>query len=132
MSQRMPAVPSRRGNRASGTGSGRISAILFDKDGTLIDYHLSWRNVNETAALHAAGGDAALAAHLLREGGADPVTGRVAPGTVLAAGTPHEIAALFIAAGSRLGREELTADLEQIFFAGVEDAVPVDIQDVVS
>jgi phosphoglycolate phosphatase len=125
MSQRVPAISPRSGNRASGARSGRISAILFDKDGTLVDYHLSWRKVNETAALHAAGGDAALAAHLLREGGADPATGRVAPGTLLAAGTPFEIAAAFIAAGSRLDHQQLTADLERIFCAGVEHAVPV-------
>ena len=35
----------------------KISAILFDKDGTLLDYHLSWQPINARAALWAAAGD---------------------------------------------------------------------------
>jgi phosphoglycolate phosphatase len=119
-----PAAP-RKNDFARSAAIKGISGILFDKDGTLLDYHLSWQHLNVKAALHAAGGDAALAAHLLREGGADPKTGRVAPGTVLAAGTTREIAAAFIAAGSQMSHEVLTADVDRIFCGGVETAVPV-------
>ncbi|MCL4766356.1 MAG: HAD family hydrolase [Hyphomicrobiaceae bacterium] len=102
-----------------------ISAILFDKDGTLIDYHLSWRPINDRAALHAARGDERLAARLLQLAGADPATGRVAADSLLAAATPRDIAAAWIAAGSPFTLGPLAGDLDRIFCAGVEDAVPV-------
>jgi phosphoglycolate phosphatase len=102
-----------------------ISAILFDKDGTLLDYHLSWRPINERTAWHAARGDAELARHLMTVGGADPLTGRVAPDSLFAAATPRAIAAAFIAAGSPFELDELTADMDLIFRNGVENVVAV-------
>ena len=52
-----------------------IQAILFDKDGTLIDYHKSWEPTNRRAAALASGGDAELALRLLERGGTDePMT----------------------------------------------------------
>jgi hypothetical protein len=50
----------------------RLRGLLFDKDGTLLDYAASWIPINRRAADLASDGDAALAAHLLRVGGADP------------------------------------------------------------
>lgn len=69
-----------------------IRGILFDKDGTLFDYHASWAPVNAGAALEAARGDTALADTLLRAGGLDPATGRYASGSLLAAAHTGEIA----------------------------------------
>lgn len=69
-----------------------IKGILFDKDGTLFDYHASWAPVNAGAALEAARGDADLADALLRAGGLDPATGRYASGSLLAAAHTGEIA----------------------------------------
>ena len=74
-----------------------IGAILFDKDGTLIDYWLTWVPINREVALFAAGGDSGLAHALLRVGGQDPATDRVVPGSVLAAGSVDDIAAAFAA-----------------------------------
>jgi tetraacyldisaccharide 4'-kinase len=54
----------------------KISAILFDKDGTLLDFDKSWQPVNRKAALFAARGDQTLADHLMRVCGMDPVTGK--------------------------------------------------------
>ena len=70
----------------------QIKGILFDKDGTLFDYHASWAPVNAGAALEAARGDAVLADRLLRAGGLDPATGRYASGSLLAAAHTGEIA----------------------------------------
>jgi len=56
-----------------------ISGILFDKDGTLLDYARSWVPVNYELARIAAGDDAALARRLLLAGGMDPDTGHVLP-----------------------------------------------------
>ena len=70
-----------------------IKAILFDKDGTLIDYHATWAPVNRAVALKVAQGDKGLADRLLTVGGHDPVTDRIGSGTLLGAGTNEEIAA---------------------------------------
>ncbi len=72
-----------------------IRGVLFDKDGTLLDYARTWTPINRDVALLAAAGDVAMADALLRLGGQDPVTGAMQPGSVLAAGTHDEIAALF-------------------------------------
>ena len=49
-----------------------IRAILFDKDGTIIDYWKTWVPINREVALFAAGGDPLLADELLCAGGHDP------------------------------------------------------------
>ena len=54
-----------------------IRGILFDKDGTIIDYARTWVPLNREAANFAAGGDVALAAELLRAHGQDPDTDAV-------------------------------------------------------
>jgi phosphoglycolate phosphatase len=72
-----------------------IRGILFDKDGTLVDYRRTWVPINREVASYAAGGDATLAADLLRRNGHDPVTDRITAGSVLAAGSIAEIARAF-------------------------------------
>lgn len=71
-----------------------IRAVLFDKDGTLIDFHATWAGFARRAALDAAGHDAARAAHLLEALGLDAETARFRPGSVLAAGTGAQVAAV--------------------------------------
>jgi phosphoglycolate phosphatase len=103
----------------------RITAILFDKDGTLLDYHATWAPVNDLAAGFAAGGDADLKQRLLTLGGLDPATGHYRAGSLLAAANAREIAAAWIAAGSAYAPSELTAALDRIFTDGVGNAVQV-------
>jgi phosphoglycolate phosphatase len=62
-----------------------ITAVLFDKDGTLLDYHATWAPVNVQSAAFAAGGDAELQQRLLTLGGLDPATGHYRAGSLLAA-----------------------------------------------
>lgn len=69
-----------------------IRGILFDKDGTLLDYHQTWMPVNRAVARQLANGDPALTESLLVVGGYDPVCDRVASGALLAAGNNLEIA----------------------------------------
>lgn len=102
-----------------------IKAILFDKDGTLLDYHRSWAPINERSAAHASQGDTALEARLLALGGLDIATGRYRSGSLLAAGNVAEIAAAWIAAGSPFEAATLTRELDGIFCAGVAAVVPV-------
>lgn len=102
-----------------------IRAILFDKDGTLIDYQKTWGPMNVEAARLAAGGDAALARRLLELGGMDPDTRITRGDTLLAAASNHEIAEAWVAAGSPFGVDELAARLDALFTAGAAGAVPV-------
>ncbi|WP_182084049.1 HAD family hydrolase [Aureimonas sp. ME7] len=102
-----------------------IEAVLFDKDGTLIDYHRSWEPTNRRAAKLAARGDEALERRLLQLGGTDPETGVTRAGSLLAAGNTSEIADAFIAAGSLFEPGDLVARLDALFIAAADDAVPV-------
>ncbi|HRD77161.1 MAG TPA: HAD-IA family hydrolase [Hyphomicrobiaceae bacterium] len=95
-----------------------IRAILFDKDGTIIDYWRTWVPINREVALFAANGDTALAEELLRAGGHDPATDRVTPGSVLAAGSVDDIAGAF---RTRLGSRapsRLEREIDRIFSEG--------------
>ena len=104
----------------------KIAGILFDKDGTLLDYHRSWLPANRGAALMAADGDAAMAERLLALGGYDPVREVILPGSVLAAGTTAEIAALWAESLPGCEVDALTARIDGVFVAaGRTDATPV-------
>lgn len=102
-----------------------ISGILFDKDGTLLDYAKSWVPVNYELARIAAKGDAELARTLLVACGMDPDTGHVAPDTLLAAGNTVEIAGGMVAAGSPMGLDELSALFDGLFSRSAAMAVAV-------
>src|SRR5471030_509342 len=64
-----------------------IELAVFDKDGTLIDFHHLWgrkARLAVEAAVTAAGGDPALASRLYHSIGFDPATGRPAANGLLA------------------------------------------------
>lgn len=95
-----------------------VRGILFDKDGTLLDYWRTWIPINRQAALYAAGGNAALADELLRLGGHDAATDRVTPNTPLAAGSFNDIAEAFASHPDVPAAPELVAGIERIFCEG--------------
>jgi phosphoglycolate phosphatase len=95
-----------------------IRGILFDKDGTIIDYWRTWVPINREVALFAAKGDAALAAELLRLGGHDPATDRVTPGSALAAGSVEDIAEAFAVHLGAAAPPDLATSIEAIFRRG--------------
>lgn len=72
-----------------------LRGILFDKDGTLLDYHATWMPANFAVATNLSGGDAAKAEMLLMLGGWDKSTGRVRSGSPMAAGDLTEITQLW-------------------------------------
>lgn len=74
------------------TGNARIKGLLFDKDGTLLDFHATWTPVYDRVAQELAAGDAELARRLLEHGGKDPLSGRYRPGSLMAQGNTREIA----------------------------------------
>ena len=102
-----------------------IRGILFDKDGTLLDYEASWGPVNRRAAELAAQGDPALADRLLALAGIDLATGRAAADSVISAGTAVDIANVWVRGGAPFERDRLARALDDLFCAAVEDMVPV-------
>lgn len=95
-----------------------IRGILFDKDGTIVDYWRTWLPVNRDAALYAARGDKSLAVELLRLGGQDPATDRITPGAPLAAGDFMDIASAFAAHPGVASASDLVAGIEAVFLKG--------------
>jgi len=73
----------------------RIRGILFDKDGTLIDFDATWAAVARKMALTAAAGDEDAAGRLLDLSGFDAASGRFRADSVFAAGTNAEVVALW-------------------------------------
>ncbi|KQV32321.1 haloacid dehalogenase [Rhizobium sp. Root1203] len=102
-----------------------IKGILFDKDGTLLDYDESWLPVNRELARIASEGDPRLADRLLLACGMDPATGHIVPDSLLAAGNTRQIADGLVAAGSRVDAVELTIKLDELFSNAAEFSVPV-------
>ena len=101
-----------------------IKAILFDKDGTLLDYHATWTEVNLKAATTAARGEADLARELLMLADADPETGRAEAGGLFAAGNSAEIAEAWISQEVDWSRAALIACIDEIFTAAKRCAYP--------
>lgn len=107
------------------SAAAHIKGILFDKDGTLLDYDESWLPVNRELARIAAKGDQALADRLLAACGMDPETGHIVPDSLLAAGNTRQIAEGLVAAGSMVDVDELTARLDDLFSSAAQFSVPV-------
>lgn len=102
-----------------------LAGILFDKDGTLLDYDATWMPLNKNAALAAAGGDAVEAERLLVATGYDPAKDSHKPNSLLVSASNDEIAGSWAA---MLGEDpaELTARITEIFEGGSgETAVAV-------
>ncbi|MCO5063588.1 MAG: HAD family hydrolase [Rhizobiaceae bacterium] len=72
-----------------------IRGILFDKDGTLVDFHATWHAIGDALALEAAGGDRGRADVLMDAAGYDAAGDRFRADSVFAAGTNADIVALW-------------------------------------
>ncbi len=103
-----------------------IEGVLFDKDGTLLDFQATWLPVLREAAVAAAGGEGESALHLLAIGGYDASLEQVRAGSLLAAGNTAEIAAAWAAHLPGRDTYELVALLDRIFVeGGARHATPV-------
>ncbi|HET6622089.1 MAG TPA: HAD family hydrolase [Dongiaceae bacterium] len=103
-----------------------IAAILFDKDGTLYDFYRTWGALTEKAALLVADGDEERARFLLENSGKDPVTGKYAPSSPIAAGSNRQIVEVWC---GLIQRTDVDAMYEQVHIFFLEHqkngAVPV-------
>ncbi len=110
-----------------------IKAILFDKDGTLIDFEATWLAIARVMALRAAQGDEIEANRLLELAGYDLVNECFRADSVFAAGTNAELIALWYPNCSPQERQALIQDYDQftaeqgaihaVALPGVKDAL---------
>jgi phosphoglycolate phosphatase len=105
----------------------KYRGILFDKDGTLLDFNRTWLPIYRHAAREFAAGDAALAEALLVEHGFDPARQRFQGGSLLAAGNNRQIADAWALQLRRPGQvEAISLRLHEIFHEqGAIQATPV-------
>lgn len=75
----------------------RLAGLLFDKDGTLFDFHASWGNWAASLMLELAGGDSARAEVLGRAVGYDMTERMFLPDSPAVAGTPDDIGKVLLA-----------------------------------
>jgi phosphoglycolate phosphatase len=103
-----------------------MRGLLFDKDGTLLDFEASWSRVYRELCLNLADGDSDAAEAMLVAGGFDRETGRFLAGGALAAGNTVDIVRIWYPslAGSRL--KAMVEQIDKVFYEnGVHCSVPV-------
>ena len=104
-----------------------MRAILFDKDGTLLDFEATWGPLLRRMALDVAGGDPARAAALLEAGGLDAATGKFRAGSVIGAGTTDLIVRLWHPRLFGAAFDARVEKMDRLFAAhGAEHSVPID------
>ncbi len=89
-----------------------IKGILFDKDGTLVDFQKTWFAIGDLMALDAAGGDRAKADALMDAAGYDFKAHCFRADSVFAAGTNADIVALWYPAADAELRRAMTAGFD--------------------
>ncbi|MEO0681681.1 MAG: HAD family hydrolase, partial [Pseudomonadota bacterium] len=72
-----------------------IRGLLFDKDGTLLDFDATWRGFALEVLEALAPGDPALRARLGEAVGVDAATGAFSPGSPIVAGSSADIAEIW-------------------------------------
>ncbi len=104
--------------------TGAIRGILFDKDGTLIDFNQTWFGIIATLAQQAALGDAGAARELIAQGGYDWMAQKFVGGSVVAAGTIEDLVDLWHPALAGSARAERIARYDAVAVAaGSRNAV---------
>ena len=105
----------------------KFKGIVFDKDGTLLDFNRTWLPIYRYAAMEFADGDAVLEDQLLTQHGYDPARNRFVGGSLLAAGNNQQIADAWASQIDKPDQvEALSLRLHEIFHhQGTLHATPV-------
>jgi phosphoglycolate phosphatase len=91
-----------------------IKGILFDKDGTLVDFNATWFAVADLMAMEAAEGDRGKADGLLDVAGYDFAAKRFKADSVFAAGTNRDIVELWFPRLSPAGQMDALSRFNEI------------------
>ncbi len=103
-----------------------IKAILFDKDGTLIDFNGTWYALYKSLAMEVAANEEIHADHLMTIGGYDSASNSFIAGSELAAGTTPGIVRLWLPNASAADFAFWRGRLDRAFIEeGPVAAVPV-------
>lgn len=101
-----------------------IKGILFDKDGTLVDFNATWLAIGDLLALRAADDDRGRADALLAAAGYDFAARKFRADSVFAAGTNADIVALWYPHVGKREREAMTVGFDAFTAAaGAEKCV---------
>lgn len=103
-----------------------LRALLFDKDGTVLDFDRSWTRIATEAAIAAAAHRPALVPALLQACGLDPSTGRFRAGSAMVAGTAADVAACWAPLLGRVDRGALTERIDAEFTRGAHGMIAVE------
>ncbi|MEH6578382.1 MAG: HAD family hydrolase [Amphritea sp.] len=104
----------------------QYKGILFDKDGTLLDFMATWMPGIRKAAQWVAGNDTALAERMIIASGYDPELDIITSGSLLAAGNTAEIATSWRTLLEGEPPVDLVSGMDAIFRQqGAENGVPV-------
>jgi phosphoglycolate phosphatase len=92
-----------------------MRGILFDKDGTLLDFEASWSRAYRDLALALALGDEIRATAMMVAGGLDPATGRIKAGSALAAGNTVDIARVWFPDHESGALGDIVLHMDEVF-----------------
>lgn len=108
------------------TGLAGIKGILFDKDGTLVDFQATWFAIGDLMAMEAAQGDREHADRLMQAAGYDFDAHRFKADSVFAAGTNADIVAIWYPQADAGQRRSMTARFDTFTAGeGARQAVPL-------
>ena len=103
-----------------------IRGIVFDKDGTLVDFQATWFAIGDLMALEAASGDRTHADELMARAGYDFANHGFRADSVFAAGTNADIVALWYPGLDAAGRQAMTLHFDTFTAReGARQSVPL-------